>query len=618
MSKVLIFLGIFLLLLFFSSSILKEKWHKYDSLYELKENTIDYLTAGMSQDYYGVNPVYIYDHTGYVGYNLGDEAQSIRFSYFWLVEAMKRQHPKVFFLDVGNLFYDESYMNEAWKLKEYSAMPFSREKVTATLEGTEDPLTRMGSLFPLGYYHANWKKLVEADYKAIAPPYLGASIRYDTNGTETPVTVNGYREEHEGLQEYAASETISEENQEYFERIVYLCEEKGVSLVPIKVPTFNWDEERHDKIELLLNKYDLPFLDLCQEKGLINWTSDTIDTGYHLNYWGECKISDRLGEYLKQLFADSTADNQAPDDPALEEIATRYHQENVDQLLPGILTGAEKREQYFRWLAENKEKNIIILTVRDHLSGDENEICRYFRMLGLSDFTEQHRNDSYVAIIRKGRVTYEKWNSKDKIFFHGALLDGNSDPELEICSSGKASHLITDGIDLATVKRNGVNCAQNIQGLNVVLFGPRQGRLRSSCVLFNDSEYIVQGADEKIDYMSRILADRSGAYNLLLSDENESEQAVELHFFANGTYFVQNTQGLYLTVEHAGTDEGTKAVWKEKNKDADQLWMLFPEEDGKYLLRSLYNRLWLEESEDNSLFLGTDEEQIVTVGAIAE
>ena len=117
LSKVLIFLGIFLLLLFFSSSILKEKWYKYDSLYELKENTIDYLTAGMSQDYYGVNPVYIYDHTGYVGYNLGDEAQSIRFSYFWLVEAMKRQQPKVFFLDVGNLFYDDSYMNEAWKRK---------------------------------------------------------------------------------------------------------------------------------------------------------------------------------------------------------------------------------------------------------------------------------------------------------------------------------------------------------------------------------------------------------------------------------------------------------------------------------------------------------------------
>ncbi len=620
--KVLMFLGIFLLLLLFSSSVLKEKWHKYDSLYELKENSVDYLTAGMSQDYYGISPVYIYDHTGYVGYNLGDEAQNIRFSYFWLVEALKKQKPKAFFLDVGNLFYNESYMNEGWKLKEYSAMPLSREKISATLEGTEDPLTRLGSLYPLGYYHANWKNLTESDYHAAVSSYLGANIRYDTNGSASPVTVNAYREAHEGLQEYTASETISEENRGYFERIVQLCTERGVSLIPIKVPTLNWDEERHGRIEEFLKPYGLPFLDLCEEE-LINWTSDTIDTGYHLNYWGECKVSDRLGEYMKELFSDSSADaasvgeGAASEDPVLNEIVSRYHQENVTQLLSGILTGAEKREQFFRWLAENKEDNIVILTVRDHLYGDEEEIQRYFRMLGLSDFTQQHRNDSYISILRRGRVTYEKWSSTDKLIFHGALLDSSPDPELEIRSSGKASHLITDDTDLACVKLNGTEYALNKQGLNVVLFGPRHGRLRSSCVVFQDSDYIVNREGETIDYMDRVLADRSGSYRLLLSEGAGREQAVELQFSENGTYFVKDAQGHYLTVEHAGTDTGTKALWERKTGDADQLWMLFPEDGGTFHLRSLYNRLYLEE-ESGSLYLGEDEEQIVSVGAAAE
>ena len=125
-------------------------------------------------------------------------------------------------------------------------------------------------------------------------------------------------------------------------------------------------------------------------------------------------------------------------------------------------------------------------------------------------------------------MTYEKWSSTDKLIFHGALLDSSPDPELEIRSSGKASHLITDDADLASVKLNGTEYALNKQGLNVVLFGPRYGRLRSSCVVFQDSDYIVNREGETIDYMDRVLADRSGSYRLLLSEGAGREQAVEL------------------------------------------------------------------------------------------
>ena len=623
MIRALIFFGIFILLLFISSSVLKEKWQKYDSLYRLKENSADYLLAGMSQELYGVNPVYIYEHTGYLGYNLGDEAQNIQFSYFWLVEALKRQSPKAFFLDVGNLFYNESSMTEFWKLKEYSAMPLSLEKINAAMKGTDNRDTRIGALFPLGRYHENWKTLGESDFNVMDRPYLGATIRYDTRGSASPLTINPYREKHEGLREGSLVESISKSNQDYFEKILDLCLKNEIRLIPIKVPTNNWDEERHAKTESFLKQYELPFFDMNREEGLINWETDTIDTGYHMNYWGGCKVSDRLGKYIETLFRDiqvkpdismDSAAAEKNNDPALNNLIHRYHHENTSQLLSKVITGAEKREQYFRWIAENKDDYVIILTIGDHLSGEAEEISRYFRLLGLSDYTKQHLNDSYIAIIRKGKVTYEKWSKDTALILHEPLLEGSDDPQMEIRSSGKASHVITALKDLATVMIHGDNCTLDQQGLNIVLLDIKSGKLQSSSVLFNENEYIIQSENEKIDTMDRLLSDQSGTYNMMFtaSDNIQQEQSeqisvgenVNLQFFETGTYFVQNSEEHYLTVEHAGTKAGTQISWKRKQGDADQLWMLFPDGDGNYQLRSLYNRLWLKADSNGILYLG--------------
>ena len=72
-----VFICLCILLLMLCSNILKEKWHKYDTLYELRDHSVDYLALGMSQMFYGINPIYIYDHTGYLGFNLCNEAQHI-------------------------------------------------------------------------------------------------------------------------------------------------------------------------------------------------------------------------------------------------------------------------------------------------------------------------------------------------------------------------------------------------------------------------------------------------------------------------------------------------------------------------------------------------------------
>ena len=587
------------------SNILKEKWHKYDTLYELRDHSVDYLALGMSQMFYGINPIYIYDHTGYLGFNLGDEAQNIQFSYFWLVEALKRQSPKAVFLDVGSLFYQKSYMHESWKLKEYAAMPFSMEKIKATIEGTDDTATRIGSLFPIGYFHGNWKHLAEEDFTALPQPTLGANVLFHIEGSDDPLTVNPYRVEHEGLEKYAESAVIPELNQRYFERIVKLCSEESIRLVPVKIPTNNWDNERHSIICDFLKKYHLKLYDLNQEEILIDWKTDTFDTGYHLNYWGACKTSDRLGEYMKELFQGHTEAVEPSDDPVLDELILRYHQEEMQQLLSRFLAGPEKRNQYFNWLSENMDRYIVFITISDHLSGSEEDLIRYFKLLGLSEFEEQHRKDSYVAVIRKGSVVFEKW-SKDKIDYKGFLLENEEGPQIEVTSSGKPSHLISDQGNFATAVADGRNYALDIQGMDIVVFDAVSGGLVSSSVHFNDSDWIIQGPEEKTDYLERVLADHSCTYRYISQIDENDEQSIVLKYCESGTYYAVNQDGRCLTVNHAGTTAGTDADWNRQMGDADQLWLLIPNGEGSYYLRSLYNGLLLEADQEGNFLLGND------------
>ncbi len=585
-----------ILLLILCSNVLKEKWYKNDLFYDLNNDSVDYLTLGMSHVYYGINPIYIYTHSGYVGYNLGDEAQNIQFSCFWLEEALKSQTPKVVFLDVGNLFYLESSMAEGWKLKEYAAMPFSKNKINAVLEGTNNTSTRIGALLPILYFHGEWKNLMKDDFKRPNLHNMGAAIRYDTLGSEDPISVNPYHIEHTGEENYTTGNIISDTNQESFERIVNLCRNNNILFVPIKVPTHNWDEGRAVQIKAFLQNYGFTLLDLNQEKGLVNWETDTFDKGYHLNYWGACKVSERLCSYLEGQFGNK---QPASEDSVLSEALYNYRKENKEFLL----TGGDKRDLFFRWLTENIDRYNIIITVQDHLSGSVDDIDRYLRRMGLSGYSEQEINHSYIAVLREGEVVYEEW-SPNKLEYCSTGLFSSEERNIRIKSSGKISHLITDIDDLASVYLGDYNYSLNKQGLNIVVFDPDSGAALSRSVHFNDYEWIILSSEEKVNYLESDVSESGDPFIVKAKKGEQIQQELTLRYCGDGTYYVQNQEGYYLTVEHGGTESVTKIHWDRLTGDADQCWLLFQGNKKAYYLRSLYNHLVLRKETDGSFILG--------------
>ena len=68
----------------------------------MEANSVDVLFLGTSHVGKGISPMKIYENTGIKSYNLFTSMQGVESSFFLLENALKRQQPKVVFLDVSS------------------------------------------------------------------------------------------------------------------------------------------------------------------------------------------------------------------------------------------------------------------------------------------------------------------------------------------------------------------------------------------------------------------------------------------------------------------------------------------------------------------------------------
>lgn len=89
------------------------------------------------------------------------------------------------------------------------------------------------------------------------------------------------------------------------------CKKDGIRLALYSVPNFkSWSNGRHQIIAALAQEMDIPYLDLNVQELDINWETDSLDHGDHLNYLGAQKVTAYLGRWLwnTDLFTDKRAD----------------------------------------------------------------------------------------------------------------------------------------------------------------------------------------------------------------------------------------------------------------------------------------------------------------------
>ena len=253
---------------------------KIDAVSQEKENTLDVLFTGDSEASNTFSPFQYWKEQGITSYNLGGSAQRLNDCYTVLEEVLKNQKPKVLVLEPNTLFRKNAVYN-----KEDSVLMMAEQ------------------IFPVLHHH-NIYKSINLGVNLIGATKENAYAD-QCKGYYARVKIRPYQGSDQYMKTNKRETAIYPETMEYFEKIVQLCKENQVELIMVSSPSpKNWSDERHDVIQALCDKYGITYYDLNKLDNALalDWTTDTLDRGDHLNINGSKKVNAYFGKILKEKY----------------------------------------------------------------------------------------------------------------------------------------------------------------------------------------------------------------------------------------------------------------------------------------------------------------------------
>lgn len=232
------------------------------------DNTLDVLVLGDSLPLTDFDPWVLWQKRGITSYVCAAQGQTALGSLENLEQFCRHQKPRVVMVETNHL-----YSNYA-KL---------------------DVLTRWASrVVPVLRYHDNWKKLsltqmlrpVRYTYKPAGRGHFHRKLMAGV--TEAGREPWGYRDPE-----------IPANVQKTLTQIKAHCDRMGAKLILFSMPSvISWEKEMAAPLEKLAGRLQVSYLELNQIDLALNWETDTMDGGDHLNYLGDEKVSTYLASYL--------------------------------------------------------------------------------------------------------------------------------------------------------------------------------------------------------------------------------------------------------------------------------------------------------------------------------
>ena len=235
-------------------------------------DSLDVIIVGDSLTYSSVSPLQLWKEHGFTSYVCGQWGQKIIETEDMLKTALHRQKPRVVILETDVLFrtqMDARHLND----------------------GIE---TGLKYYMPVFRGHDIWKSLViKKEYKL--ENYKGFVFRTDVK----PYEKGDYMKKN--TKEVKLEDTILS----HMENIINLCEKSGAELILLGTPSpINYNYARSKAVSEYAREKSLVWLDmnyLLKEIG-INWKTDSLDQGDHLNFSGAEKVTKYLGKYLAEKY----------------------------------------------------------------------------------------------------------------------------------------------------------------------------------------------------------------------------------------------------------------------------------------------------------------------------
>lgn len=486
--KITAFLLVGIFLFFAVQRVLTPSWESYSGcdstvqgFFAVEKNTIDVLFLGTSHVANALSPMRLYEVSGICSYNLASTAQPIECSYILLKQVFQSQQPKVVFLDVSKMFADKGkdspyYRNILDNL--YGRSTFL--EFAKIYSETEDNEGFWSAVFPIIKYHTRWQKLSTQDLHHASGEYycmgqhitsfIGKSAptvasldkynsRLQQRGNGSVVSSENGAESTTDFADPVFNPVISDRYTEYLNKMLALCEEHGTELVLMNVPALEnalrggWSTAKLEAVTAYADAHHLTLLDM-HYADIVDPVNDFIDGGGHVNLHGAEAITDYVTDFL--LDHDYDLPSRGTHNDQFDRSLAKYKKiRNIANLhMERSLTG------YLERLDANKKHLTIVISSRSNYApGLKDEEIAGFRALGLNLCEKGKPYDTYLAVIRNGKVVYEAVSGRRLTYT--ATLGGH---EFDIATNSSYEKG-ANKIDI-----DGESYSMNKTGLNIVVW----------------------------------------------------------------------------------------------------------------------------------------------------
>ncbi|MDD6879752.1 MAG: hypothetical protein PUD59_06005 [bacterium] len=303
--KFTIFVSIFVILIIALGNILMPTGWKSNyqgqifttrGFYEMPDNQIDVLFLGSSTIQKGISPMELYNNKGITSYNYAVSSARSYMMYYFMIDILKTQKPKVVFIDPITLFYSESEReSEPEQRKSFDNMPFSKNKVNMIFDNVFNTTfeEKISYIFPLLRYHSRWKELTIQDltklnnsYHSITKGYLMSSKIKPCNDGKSYMIPNN------------RNVNMTNYTKKYIIKLLKLCKDNNIDVVFLGIPDVRaWNYESSVFLDEFAKQNEVRFLDLNHYE-LYDWSTDFDDGGYHMNLFGAIKTTKYVEDYI--------------------------------------------------------------------------------------------------------------------------------------------------------------------------------------------------------------------------------------------------------------------------------------------------------------------------------
>ena len=450
------FLAWALLLLSGLTVVLKDKRVTFDydttrkiqGFYAEEKNSLDFVFVGSSQMFTSVVPAVLWEEYGITSYDFGANEQPMYLSYYYIKEALKYQQPKAIVLEVSyckGLDYTHEGVHHI-NLDDLKMGPVKLEAIFDIIPEGE----RWPYIFELAKYHDTWPDLNKDTFK-----YLVADKHNPYKGY-TP-SVEGFADGgvfNEEIGKITERAELPEFSVNYMEKIIALCEEKGVDLVFLKTPNDHIDNQPYyNAVADLAEEHEIEYLNLNGE----------MAGQLHNHVFHAETITKRIGEWLLSLY--EVEDKRDKEEYARWHEDADYYYRYKHQL---ALNDIETFEEYISELI-GKDYLVCIAVNQDAGAYLSDEAVALMNRLGTKGDVSKAGGNSYLAVVENGMVHAET-ASEDVVAYEKRIHDHRIKVVSQGSLAGCSASIVFDGIEYAP----------NEKGFNIVVYDPKADMILSA------------------------------------------------------------------------------------------------------------------------------------------